>query len=73
MNAARASLFGVVIVLLLLAGCSKEHPDQPIAGKPPRTFLWLFPDSTIAEGISREHVRWWGEDPDGLIAGFLFA
>ncbi|MBI4811754.1 MAG: hypothetical protein HY800_10005, partial [Ignavibacteriales bacterium] len=41
--------------------------------KPPATFLWLYPDSTLAEGTSKQHIRWWGEDPDGIIKGYLFA
>ncbi len=61
-----------IICILLAAGCSKETPTQAYANKLPRTFLWLFPDSTIAEGQSKEHIRWWGEDPDGIVKGFIF-
>lgn len=35
--------------------------------------MWLFPDSTIGVGVSRQHLRWWGEDPDGVVVGYLFA
>lgn len=62
-----------MIVLLLVSGCTKEPVSQPNANKTPKTFLWLFPDSTIAEGTSKQRIRWWGEDPDGVIKGFLFA
>jgi photosystem II stability/assembly factor-like uncharacterized protein len=61
-----------VIIILLAGSCTKETPTQPHANIRPRTFLWLFPDSTIAEGTSKEHIRWWGEDPDGIVKGFLF-
>lgn len=66
--------FAITIsILLIMSGCTKEIPDQPLANNSPKTFLWLFPDSTIAEGHSRQHVRWWGEDADGFIVGYLFA
>jgi hypothetical protein len=39
----------------------------------PKTFLWLFPDDGIATTVSKQHLRWWGEDPDGVLSGFLFA
>jgi photosystem II stability/assembly factor-like uncharacterized protein len=63
----------LVLAVLLTAGCEKEGPSQPNPNKPPKTYLWLFPDSTIAEGHSKQHVRWWGTDPDGVVAGYLFS
>ena len=33
----------------------------------------MFPDSSINEGNSRQRIRWWGEDQDGIIIGYLFA
>jgi hypothetical protein len=61
--------------LLAAAGlsCSESINDSPVANATPRSFLWLFPDSTIGTGVSRQHLRWWGEDPDGLVQGYLFA
>jgi len=61
-----------IAFVLLAAGCTEEQPGEPLANKTPSTYLWLFPDSTIAQGVSRQHVRWWGEDPDGIIKGYLF-
>ena len=58
---------------LLFLACKKESPVQPHRNLPPKTLLWLFPDSTIAEGVSKQTIRWWGEDPDGIVYGFLFA
>ena len=63
----------MLVIVILMSGCTKEHPDQPIINKPPKTFLWLFPDSTVAQGNSRQRIRWWGEDPDGLVKGYLVA
>ncbi|MBI4546724.1 MAG: hypothetical protein HY707_01995 [Ignavibacteriae bacterium] len=62
-----------VLVGLVLSSCTEEIPDNPVLNLQPRTFMWLFPDSTIHEGNSRQHIRWWGEDPDGVIKGYLFA
>src|SRR2546422_10545021 len=69
-----AERFALFMVLIsVVSGCLKEPSSQPSVNQSPKTFLWLFPDSTLAEGTSKEHVRWWGEDPDGLVRGFLFA
>lgn len=68
------SIFLVVVLLgVWLSGCSKDYPDQLAANKSPRTFLWLFPDSSLAQGNSKQRIRWWGEDPDGVVRGYLFA
>ncbi len=68
----RFSIF-VIFSLILISGCFKEHPDQPLINQSPKTFLWLFPDSTLAQGNSRQRIRWWGEDPDGIVKGYLLA
>ncbi len=60
-------------IFLALAGCVQEYPNQLKPNAPPRTFFWLSPDSTIAEGISQQHLRWWGEDQDGYVIGYLLA
>src|SRR5438093_12048482 len=73
MRAASGCLTRGLVILLLAGGCTKDHPSQPIANVPPKTFLWLFPDSTLAEGNSKQHIRWWGEDPDGIVEGYLLA
>lgn len=59
-------------VVVLLIGCVNE-PDAPRPNQRPKTFFWLYPDSTISEGSSRQRIRWWGEDPDGVVKGYLFA
>jgi hypothetical protein len=52
--------------------CNERVTDNPHQDRPPTTHLWLFPDSTVGIGVSRQHLRWWGEDPDGVVVGFLF-
>ncbi|MBI5475201.1 MAG: hypothetical protein HY964_00510 [Ignavibacteriales bacterium] len=69
----KSFFFTFSILILLFAGCRKDVNDNPVANKPPNTFLWLFPDSTLADGTSKQQIRWWGNDPDGTVKGFLFA
>jgi hypothetical protein len=63
------------VLVLFLVGLSlscREHiEDNPVAGKPPQTFL--FPDADVGVGVSKSHLRWWGESPAGLVRGFLFS
>ena len=35
--------------------------------------MWLFPEGDVSTGVSRTHLRWWGESPDGLVRGYLFS
>lgn len=62
-----------VALLFLFGSCSESINDRPLGNQLPKTFLWLYPDSTVGVGVSRQHLRWWGEDPDGVIRGYLFA
>jgi hypothetical protein len=58
-------------VLVLFVSCNEHIADSPPPDRTPQTYLWLFPDSTVGVGVSRQHLRWWGEDPDGVISGYL--
>ncbi len=71
----RRLLLHIVVLSAVVwwAGCSEKITDNPVTNKPPKTYLWLYPDSTIGIGVSRQHLRWWGEDPDGVVKGYLFA
>ncbi len=71
----RSRYFHTVLVALLafLAGCNEHVSDVPVGDKPPSTYLWLYPDSSIATSVSRQHLHWWGEDPDGIVRGYLFS
>ena len=62
-----------LLVLSLLFGCGEHLTDNPAGSKQPRTYLWLFPDSTVGVGVSRQRLHWWGDDPDGVVIGFLFS
>lgn len=61
------------ISFLWLMSCSEDISDVPAGNQRPKTFLWLFPDSTVGTGVSRQRLHWWGEDPDGVVSGYLFS
>lgn len=63
----------ICFCIVLQFSCREKIVDRPLENQKPRTFLWLLPDSTVGVGVSRQHLRWWGEDPDGLVIGYLFA
>lgn len=62
----------LTVVLILLASCNERVTNNPTVDRPPKTYLWLYPDSTVGVGVSRQQLRWWGEDQDGTVVGFLF-
>jgi hypothetical protein len=63
----------LAVVVVLLAGCSKEFSNQPISNQPPKTYLTLFPDDSLRRTTSQQHFHWWGVDPDGFVAGYYFS
>ncbi len=68
-------LFTILVVfsVVMLLSCSEDIADNPLGNRTPKTFLWLFPDSTVGVGVSRQRLQWWGEDPDGIVVGYLFS
>lgn len=70
----------ILIILLLLAGCSREPTDadgssggdhSPSANQPPVTHLFLYPDSAgLDTSASVLEAHWWGDDPDGWVTGY---
>jgi len=59
-----------LLVSVLAVSCSEEQINNPIGNQTPNTGLFLYPDSTIGQQLSRIEVHWWGDDPDGLVLGF---
>jgi len=59
--------------VVLFGSCSKQFTNEPKTNMPPSTRLWLTPDTTLSESTSREHFYWYGEDPDGMVKGYLLA
>ncbi len=68
---------GIFLLLFgsLFLSCTKEGPNNPKANLLPKTYLWIQTDTShqLSPTISRQIIRWWGEDPDGFVRGFLFA
>ena len=60
----------IVPLLLLISSCKDDTVSNPEGNQAPKTGLFLYPDSTIGQQLSRLQVHWWGDDPDGLIIGF---
>lgn len=60
------------ILFLLIAGIysCKDPISGHLENQPPNTYLSIFPDSIIAPGSTLKTIRWWGDDPDGYVAGF---
>ena len=61
-------ILGLVVVLI---SCAKD-PVRVDRNRPPQTFLVAAPQESVAASY-RIHLYWRGEDPDGYIAGFLWA
>ncbi len=69
-------IFSIILMLIIgltLYSCRKETPVNLKPNLPPKTYLWVQADTIQSAVTSRQIIRWWGEDPDGLIQGYLFA
>ncbi|MDH7515120.1 MAG: hypothetical protein QHI48_04510 [Bacteroidota bacterium] len=70
---------GCVCAAMLLAGvflhlsCSENPVGAPRENIPPETYLSLRPDSALRPSTSRLHIHWWGDDPDGFVAGYFIS
>lgn len=60
----------LILTIGALNSCYENPESVPAENKPPKTFLFLFPDSTISGQQSSLRLSWWGDDPDGLIIGY---
>jgi hypothetical protein len=63
----------ILNISFLLFSCKEDKVSNPLGNTPPTTGLFLYPDSTVSPQPSQIRVHWWGDDPDGLIAGFFFS
>ena len=66
-------LFLFLLPVLAVVSCYEEVIDVPVANKPPKTFVSLFPDSLITQQQSSLRLNWWGDDPDGLVIGYFIS
>lgn len=58
---------------IALISCYEDLVDAPIANKPPKTFVSLFPDSSLSQQQSSLRLHWWSDDPDGLVIGYFIS
>jgi len=67
-------LIFTVIVSVLIYSCKEEIVGVRNENQAPETSVTLYPDpdSVIIPQQTRLLVSWWGDDPDGLVAGFYF-
>jgi hypothetical protein len=65
-------LISLILISVLFFSCKEKVTDVPVGNKPPETFLFLYPDSSLSQQSSRLSVHWWGDDPDGLVIGYIF-
>jgi len=63
----------LVVIGLIIGSCQKDLPNQPKQNQLPTTRLFLAADTTLRETSSRQHLHWYGEDPDGIVIGYLLA
>lgn len=64
-------LLGILLILGLF-GCSEDFADNPRQNEPPKTFLSIFSERDLNASISRQTFNWWGDDPDGIVRGFIY-
>lgn len=67
----------LLVILLLLSGCTKHFTSTKYGNLPPKTYVSAYPfrDSTQSTNFnpqsSRLEVRWWATDGDGLVVGYI--
>jgi hypothetical protein len=60
---------GILLSSLWLVSCKDPISGEPRANQPPRTYLWT--DTVGIVQTSRVQIHWWGDDPDGLVKGYV--
>ncbi len=71
----KSKLYKILLLSLgfvLIQSCS-ELPTGVKINQPPETYLSLFPDSIISPQKTKIKISWWGDDPDGIVAGYYFS
>ena len=65
------SLIIFVLLAILSLSCEKDLPTTMNTNQPPRTRLWISSEGILHETLSRQHVYYYGESPNGFITGYL--
>lgn len=66
---------GILTIFLAIAfySCSDDITGQRSENLSPNTNLSIYPDSIIAPGSTIKTIRWWGDDPDGYVKGYMIS
>jgi hypothetical protein len=56
----------------LWLACSERFPDEPNSNLAPETHLSFFTMESLNPSTSRQIIHWWGDDPDGKVAGYFY-
>ncbi len=64
----------ILISVIAFVGCNEQVTNNKKPDKAPNTFLFLYPDdnATLNRQKSKISIHWWSDDPDGLVAGYIF-
>lgn len=66
-----APIVWAAFLCVFVAGCTDDTIGTPSGNKRPQTHLATPVVNTIQS--SQIHVHWYGDDPDGFVAGYLFS
>ncbi len=61
------------LFIALMSSCYEDLSNNPVANKPPKTYISVFADSTISQQQSSVRLHWWADDPDGLVIGYFIS
>jgi len=65
-------IYFAFMVVPLFAACSKSISDNPVDNLPPNTFVSIFSENSLNPSVSKQTLNWWGDDPDGILEGFIY-
>ncbi len=74
MEATRHKILNLLMALVpavCFIGCSEDFSDNPQPNQPPQTHISVFSDNELNPTTSRQTFHWWGDDPDGIVVGFI--
>ncbi len=72
MKKTRQTRLLVFLLLGLAIACSENFSDNPSANQSPKTFVTIFSTNPLNPITSKVTLNWWGDDPDGIIVGFIY-
>jgi hypothetical protein len=60
-------------ISLFFYACSESVTGLLNSDSAPKTYIAVFPDSTVSQQQSKVRLHWWGDDKDGLIVGYYIS